>query len=221
MKNTYTTFVALLFAVATSTQAAVITDFTNLDFDASTSENFPTGFDNVAGYDVPGWQDLNATVNDAGIENVAWWFTFDQYSAFLKVGDGAYNLGTYAIQDGDLFKVDLMAKGWQTYANTPGAELTVSLFYGTDPTTNILGSFNTGALPQGDDLATWTAYSSGTIAATPASVGQPLGVVVFQSSATANTFANFDEVVVSTVPEPSAALLGSLGLLALLRRRKG
>jgi uncharacterized protein (TIGR03382 family) len=30
----------------------------------------------------------------------------------------------------------------------------------------------------------------------------------------------FDNIVVTTIPEPSAALLGGLGVLALLRRRR-
>ena len=36
----------------------------------------------------------------------------------------------------------------------------------------------------------------------------------------ANTTIEMDNLVVSTIPEPSAALLGGLGMLALLRRRR-
>ncbi|HEX7262412.1 MAG TPA: PEP-CTERM sorting domain-containing protein, partial [Luteolibacter sp.] len=37
---------------------------------------------------------------------------------------------------------------------------------------------------------------------------------------TGQTAGGFDEVAFSSIPEPSAALLGGLGLLALLRRRR-
>jgi len=36
----------------------------------------------------------------------------------------------------------------------------------------------------------------------------------------ANTTVEVDNLVISTIPEPSAVLLGGLGLLALLRRRR-
>lgn len=35
-----------------------------------------------------------------------------------------------------------------------------------------------------------------------------------------STFHVYDNILISAVPEPSAALLGGLGLLALLRRRR-
>jgi hypothetical protein len=43
--------------------------------------------------------------------------------------------------------------------------------------------------------------------------------VVFKAGAT-TTFTEFDNVRLSVIPEPSAALLGGLGLLALFRRRR-
>lgn len=212
---------AAMFIAVSGAQALIIdSSFENLDFDASTSGNFPDGFDSGTGYDIPGWQDFG-TITDAGVEfEGAWWSPYEQYSAFVKQSNGAYNVSSYLIQDGDEFDVSVMAKGWQTYANTPGAELTITLFYGSDPNANALGSFNTGVLPQGDTFETWTLYGD-TFAATAGSVGQTLGVSVLQTSAVADTFAQFDELSVDVIPEP--ATLGLLGLAGVgmfaMRRR--
>lgn len=210
-----------MFTASLAQAASIDSTFSNLDFDESTASNFPDGFDSASGYDVPGWMDYG-TIDDAGIEpEGAWWSPYQEYSAFAKIDNGAYNLSSYVIQDGDVFDLSFVAKGWATYANTPGAQLTVSLFYGSDPSTNVLGSINTGVLTQGDSFETWTSYSD-TIAATAGSVGQTLGVRFQNTSGVANTFANIDEVSISTVPEPtSLGVLGLAGLaLAGVRRRR-
>lgn len=217
MKKTHS-LLAFLVGVAGANGAVIDSSFTNLDFDSNTQSQIAAGFDMPA-YDTPGWRDFG-TINDAGVEfEGAWWSPYEQYSAFVRNGNGAYNVSTYTIQSGDVFEVSLVAKGWQTFANTAGAELTITVFFGSDPSTNILGSFNTGVLPQGDTFATWQSYSD-TIAATPASVGEVLGVSVLQTSSINNTFGQFDEVSINVVPEPTVALLGSLGLMGLMFRRR-
>lgn len=50
--------------------------------------------------------------------------------------------------------------------------------------------------------------------------GSDLVIMVEASNNAGTEFQFFDNVTVETVPEPTTALLGSLGLLALLRRRR-
>jgi hypothetical protein len=209
---------AALIALATHAQAAtpISSYFTNLDFDSGSAGGPFKGFDAPAAPEIIGWSNTPGTLVDAGVEGPgAWWGTYDTNSAFLMDGDGAYNLSTYTIGLGDVFDISMFAKGWG-FAN-PGAQLTVTLFYGSDPTTNAIGSFSTGALTQTN--TTWTQYTSGSIAATAGSIGQKLGLKVVSDGAT-NSYGNFDEIAVNVIPEPSAALLGGLGMLALLRRRR-
>ncbi len=196
--------------------------FVNLNFDAgtvNTGGNF-NGFDNP-NCEIIGWKNWNnaPTLADSGVEGpTAWWGAYQNNSAFMKMGDGGYNLSAYTIQAGDVFDVGLMGKGWGAGWATPGAQLTITLFYGSDPSQNSLGSFNTGALTQGDSSA--YAHFGSTIAAMPASVGQILGVSVLSSGA-ANTYANFDSLTVAVVPEPATfSLVAVAGLGIAMMRRK-
>ena len=171
---------------------------TNSDFDQCIQESYPGGFDDT--YNVPGWMDVSTT--DAGVENAAWWVPYEGYSAFMASGDAAYLLSSYTIQAGDEFSVEFMAKGWATYANTPGAEWTVKLFYGSNPAVNVIGSYNTGTLHQEDSVEGWSAFSTA-IAATSNSVGSTLGIV-FENTGASGSYANLDEVFMNVVsiPEP-------------------
>jgi MYXO-CTERM domain-containing protein len=65
----------------------------------------------------------------------------------------------------------------------------------------------------------FTQFTANNIAA--ANIGQTL-FLRFESNAGLDEYAAVDDVTltVSPIPEPSAALLGGLGLLALLRRRR-
>lgn len=201
--------VAVALLAASSVQAAPITSFNNLDFDA--------GVGNLGGFDtptdVPGWTD-NVTTTDAGVEGPgAWWGPYDNFAAFMASGDSAYTMSTYTIQSGDVFDISFYAMHWQW---TGSGEWTASLFY--DNPSNIIGSYTQGGLP---DNGTWTAYSSPVgIAATPASVGGTLGILL---TSTGTGIAQIDEITVNRVPEP--ATLGMIGLggaaLALTRRRVG
>jgi hypothetical protein len=210
--------IAVALSLPTAANAALVTSFTNLDFDSGAVTTSPyVGFDAPHTTEIIGWTNLNTpgALVDSGVEATgAWWVPYDNRSAFLYKDDGAYNLSTYMIGTGDVFDISMYAKGWNWQA--AGGALTVTLFYGADPNLNMIGSFSTGALAQG---TTWTQYTSGSIAATAGSIGQMLGIKVVSSGAT-NSYANFDEIAVNVVPEPSAALLGGLGLLALLRRRR-
>jgi PEP-CTERM motif len=210
---------AATMSLSTVANAALITSFTNLDFDsgAVTTPGPFVGFDAPAATEIAGWTNTPGTLVDSGVEAVgAWWSPYQVNSAFLRSGDGAYNLSTYTIGAGDVFDISMYAKSWNFAA--AGAQLTVTLFYGSDPNLNLIGSFSTGALSQSGSEA-WTQYTSGSISATAGSIGQTLGLKVV-SDGPAGSFGNFDEIQVNVIPEPSTALLGGLGMLALLRRRR-
>ncbi len=68
--------------------------------------------------------------------------------------------------------------------------MTVTLFYGTDPSTNVIGSFTTPTL-----TSDWTEYTD-RIVATPGSVGQTLGVRVVS----VDNHVNFDELSIRLDP---------------------
>jgi hypothetical protein len=201
---------ALLLAATSSMQAAIIT-LPNGDFEATTANNFG-GFDSAI--DIPGWSNYG-TIADGGAENSsAWWGTHSGYSAFIANGNGAYNLSAYTIQTGDEFTVSFFGKeGW-----SGDSQISVTLFYNEPGTpslpTNVIGTFATDSALTG----TWTQFTTGSIAATPGSVGGTLGVIIEKTGAGVIAF---DGVTLSAVPEPgSAALLGLVGFGAILRRRR-
>lgn len=201
--------IAATVALAGTVNAQPVTSFQNLDFDAGV-QNFPNGYDNPAN-DVPGWRDYTA-IQDSGTEGPnAWWGTYENYAAFMRTTEGAYNLSDYTIQAGDLFSADFFAKSWD--GDQSQAQWTVSFFY--DTPANIIGSYTTPTL-----TGTWTQYSTPTpIAATGASEGGKLGVI-FLNSGAAN-FASLDEVQVNVVPEPSViSLFAVAGVGMLLNRRR-
>lgn len=198
---------AAALALAVTANAQPITTFTNIDFDLGV-QNFPNGFDNPSA-DIPGWQNYTPIV-DSGVEGPgAWWGTYQGHAAFMKAGEGAFNLSDYTIQAGDTFSIEFYAKSWWV----PGA-WTVSLFY--DNPANIIGSYTTPTLVSWN----WNLYSTPTpIAATVASQGGKLGVIFLSSGA---DFAQVDEITISLVPEPTSLSLmavAGLGLLASRRRQ--
>lgn len=209
MKFKNLALIAVALALAGTAQAQPITTFTNIDFDLGV-QHFPTGFDNPSA-DIPGWQN-NTPITDSGVEGpAAWWGTYQDHAAFMKSGNGAFNLSDYTIQAGDKFSIEFYAKSWWD-----AGAWTVSLFY--DTPANVIGTYTTPA------LVPWTynLYSTPTpIAATVASEGGKLGVI-FLSSGPSVSFAIVDEVTVSLVPEPttlSLVAVAGLGLLASRRRK--
>ena len=209
-----TAIASILSLAAVASAQDISSSFVNLNFDSTTQEAFPGGFD-MSGKDVPGWQNLT-TITDSGVQGQgAWWNPYQGYAAFAKSGEGAFDLSTYTIQAGDVFNVDVMAKSWQY--GSPG-QLTISLFYGSNPNQNLIGSFNTGNLPQSPTETLWTSYGQN-IAATVGSVGQTLGISILSSGA---GYANFDPLSVTVVPEPTTMALMALGGSSLLlwRRRQ-
>jgi MYXO-CTERM domain-containing protein len=72
-----------------------------------------------------------------------------------------------------------------------------------------------------NNAANFDLFTANNIPVPLANIGQTL-FLRFESNATLNEYAAVDDITltVSPIPEPSAALLGGLGLLALLRRRR-
>ena len=119
--------IAAALSLAATANAQLITSFTNLDFDLGVANVGPLAFDNPAS-DVPGWMNKNATMVDSGVEGPgAWWGPYEQFAAFMKGGDAAFNLSNYTIQSGDTFSISFMAQWWNwTGAN---GQWTATLFY--------------------------------------------------------------------------------------------
>lgn len=206
-----------LMAVATAANAAAITSFTNLNFDAgvvNVGGHFD-GFDDPV-CEIAGWTNKGnaASLADSGVEaSGAWWLSGypNGNAAFMQSGDGAFNLSNYTIQAGDKFTVDFSAWGWTWQGN---CQWTVTLFSGT--AANVLGTYTTGNLTGGPTEYNNTATP---IAATDASVGGKLGVL-FESTGASGTHACLDTVTVASVPEPASLGVLALGGLLTLKRRR-
>ena len=202
-------------ALATMSQAEVITSFVNLDFDEGgvTTPGPFKGFDAPDAPEIEGWTNYPAgPLNDAGVEaaDVGWWLTGygNENAGFMSSGDAAYNMSSYTIQAEDVYYISFDAMHWQWLG---AGEWTATLFY--DDPANVIGSFVQGDLP---DNGTWQSYSDEIgIAATPESVGGTLGILMTSSGA---AISQFDELSVNVVPEPATMAL--LGLGALILRRK-
>ena len=155
-------FMAVVFAVAGVQAEDITSSFINADFESCTQESFPGGFDDA--YDIPGWMDIYTS--DAGVENDAWWVSYDNYSAFMAAGNSVYLLSSYTIQANEIYYFSVVAKTWSSGSTTAR----VTLFYGDDPTANALGTFD---ITTSGSYVTFT--DSAGISATSAAVGQTLG----------------------------------------------
>jgi hypothetical protein len=197
-------------AAATASAQNISSSFVNLDFDSG-GTHIASGFD-APGADIIGWNN-QAGILDAGVEGVgAWWGPYDFQAAFINGGGSAYNLSDYTIQAGDEFSIQFYAQCWQWLGV---GQWTATLFY--DNPANVIGSYVT------PDLAPhtqWTLYSTPTpIAATAGSVGGKLGILM---ASTGGAIAQFDEVAISVVPEPTTiSLMALAGFGLLLNRRRG
>jgi len=204
-------FLALMSGIA---QAGLINSFVNIDFDSDgvTTPGPFKGFDAPDAPEIVGWTNYPAgPLNDAGIEGPgAWWNPYETNAGFMSSGDAAYTMSTYTIQSGDVYTISYYAMQCQW---TGSGEWTATLFY--DNPANVIGSYVQGGLP---DNGTWLPFSDATgIAATPASVGGTLGILM---TSTGTGIAQIDEITVDVVPEPATMVLMGLGSLVLVRRRR-
>ncbi len=150
--------------------------------------------------------------------------------------DGTNVLTTYAGSNGAIAGVH------QTIAGTPltaGQTYTMTVAIG-DYKNNIpnrwhlaistssmgVGSYLVNYSPtNGNTLLTNDAFTDFSVQYTATGletqIGQDLRITIWsQNYGTGGTHVAFDNVRLTAIPEPSAALLGGLGLLALLRRRR-
>jgi hypothetical protein len=151
-------------------------------------------------------------MTDSGVEGPgAWWNPYEDYAAWMKGGEAAYNMSDYTIQAGDAFSISFYAQWWQ-WTGSEG-RWTATLFY--DDPANAIGSYTT---PDLTEHGTWTAYSNPTpIVATVGSVGGKLGLLM---ASTGSGIAQVDEITVA-IPEPATiSLMAVAGLGMLLRRRR-
>ena len=208
------TILASAIALTAAANAQPITSFVNLDFDSgiATTPGPFKGFDAPAAPEIDGWVN-NGVIDDGGVEGPSSWWIADDYAhdkaGFINPGGSAYNLSDYTIQSGDVFSVSFLAQWWQwTGAN---GTWTATLFY--DTPANAIGSYTTPTLAEAGN---WTTYTSPNIAATPASVGGKLGILM----ASAGGISQMDEITVNVVPEPTAMSLMALAGLGLLLKRR-
>lgn len=218
MKKVFVLF--MVAALATATQAADISSlFTNLDFDSGIVTSWPfKGFDAPDATEIIGWSNYPAgPLNDAGVEGPGAWWLDENYTntygnaGFMSGGDAAYNMSTYTIQAGDVFNIKYIAGDWG-WTGT-GGQWTATLFY--DNPANVIGSYVQN-ISSWMPTATWYSDLAG-IAATPASVGGTLGILM---TSTGTSIVQLDELTVNVVPEPATLALLGLGALAIVRKRK-
>ena len=205
---------ASLALLASSASAATIS-LVNGSFEAPATGKIQSGFDEAT--DIPGWTNNGAgPYTDTGVENSAITGKDGDWSTFLRSTDGgAYQVTTFTITPGDQFSLSWLA------GSTSGEGLNtlqqVTLFRTTDggATRTVLAtnteSFGTAA----------NVFNTFTLdyLATNADAGAQIGIE-FDSLNSTDAWVGYDNFNLAVIPEPSALLLGGLGLVGLLRRRR-
>lgn len=198
------TTAACITLAATSANAATTIPLTNSTFETTTGGgSFPLA---------TGWTSVNTAThaafprgNNSGLGTRFGYTTGIGYQTLSGPGNQYEADKTYTFQ-GLIVDNDTAALN--------GPNITFELGYFVGATYNTLQS----AVYDADGLTDWTlsnGVSFNTGLASPA-IGKDI-VVVLRGS-TGGVW--FDNVTLTSVPEPSAALLGGLGMLVLLRRRR-
>jgi hypothetical protein len=213
-RKLFTTAFAIVALSTVVSQAQLINSFVNANFDSGATTSASgvfKGFDAPTATEIIGWQNYG-TVTDAGVEaSGAWWIQGYAYGncAFVNAGGGAYNLSSYVIQAGDVFTPSIVADAWGSGA------ITATLFY-NDPA-NVIGTYT--FTPNAWHFDVWTDTAG--IAATGASVGGTLGIIIANTGGASNV--GFDQIAVNVTPVPEPATISLLavagGGMLLMRRR--
>lgn len=219
IKNRTALSAIVLLGLGAAANAAVLIDNSTLNGGFESPDvggaDAKQGFD-IVGRDIASWANttttyaggLGATYGDVGVDNNAGGAHGGNQFAFFHGGEGgAYNLTSYVIQSGDQFQLT-----WWGRADT----IAMRLFSSTD------GTYNTAAtLLEVQQLHSAGSYTQYTLnySATASDVGKTIGVSIFNPLI---GYANVDDVVLSTVPEPSTSAALALGAVffALGRSRK-
>ena len=195
----------------------------NGGFESGTDLTGPANF-----VDVEGWLNMRGLENaQASIDT----FPKTGTRSAITSGDAAlYAQSTdYTIQSGDQFSGSM---DWRTALNSEANDvIRITLFYTADDTL-----LTTATTADATDFFTFTAnnatalnvyetasWASTVIGAGNAAIGKTL-MFRFESLGTSTPtpieYGRVDNVYLQVIPEPGAALLGGLGMLALLRRRR-
>jgi MYXO-CTERM domain-containing protein len=147
-----------------------------------------------------------ATSGNAGTQNINQVVNISSDAALIDLGTATVNLN------------------WQYADNDPAdtGSVTISFFSDVAGTISIGTALTTGSLAAtdttGNTPAPWAAASlSGAVPIGARSLS--IRLTTTRTSGSAGNV-HFDDFSGSIIPEPGAALLGSLGMLALLRRRR-
>ena len=228
-----TTFVSLSFSALTvATNAASILPFNSITGfsggDSFTPQDF-TPLTNGSGITKPDVNDP-ATWTNGGTSTAAATYQDEWYDNFLvgaansKLGWVSFDLGSVQTQLVNLYLINADAQ-----SNIVATE-TFNIYYASMPTVAL------PAPPGGNQAVDYDFASGGwtqlgttrsltTVAASQAfdlsgiSSAQYIALEIMTAHTT-NGRVGFDEAAITAIPEPSAALLGGLGFLALLRRRR-
>ena len=154
---------------------------------------------------------FNISVSGAPDVGATWWTAFaigsgqnlfvtdsnNKFSGLFRDNGGTQQFGAGAVIGGSTTFVDDQRISF-LISNATGS----GSAFNSDGSTDVVKMFVNGNLAN-----TWTNLN----------FGSADGYISFQAS---NTVAQIDNLTITAVPEPSAALLGGLSVLALLRRRR-
>lgn len=218
---------AVFFAVLASLPAAL----------TLTSENFTGKGGNPSGghwFSITGWTESNTTINsfadfglgtgssainDAGGD--------PNTTVTPGIGPDGYlyaSIGTRGNLLADTSALNITGVNYFRAAAGQGAPLVISIY--SAPSGAFAPPDGTAIGASGATLLSSQTFGSGTATQSfnlnfsLAGIGADENIIVHFSKGTGGSFAYVDTLTFALVPEPSAALFGGLGMLALLRRRR-
>ena len=195
--------------------------FTSADFTQLTNGQ---GINKPDANDPSTWSNGGTTINGGATYKDEWYDNFLVGASNSKLGWVSFDLGTAQTELDNLFIINTDAQ------SNLVATATFNIYYATNPTVTL-------PTPPGQNQSVDYDFASGgwtqlgatrSLATTaPAQAFDLSGIssaryiaLEIMTAHTTNGRVGFDEVAITAIPEPGTALLGGLGLLALLRRRR-